>query len=81
MLNNIKLGYSPLDDTIYLYRHGKDIRVALDRRKAESDVVASLVEKMMCGAPKGSKMVVTLGEKQYRITVEPVEKESKQGEK
>lgn len=38
-LNAIKLGHSPLTDTIFLYRHGKDPSLALDKREAEADNV------------------------------------------
>lgn len=34
-LSNIKLGHSPLTDTLFLYRHGKDPALALDKRQAE----------------------------------------------
>lgn len=70
-LNAIKLGHSPLTDTIFLYRHGKDPSLALDKREAEADVMAVLVEHMMYDAPRGSEKVVTLGDKQYTIRVTP----------
>jgi len=70
-LNKVKLGYSPLTDTIFLYRHGKDHALALDKREAEADVMAVLVAHMMHGAPKGSEKVITLGDKQYTIMVTP----------
>lgn len=38
-LNKVKLGHSPLTDTIFLYRHGKDPALALDKREAEADVL------------------------------------------
>lgn len=70
-LNTIKLGHSPLTDTIFLYRHGKDPALALDKREAEADVMAVLVEHMMHDAPRGSEKVVTLGDRQYTIRVTP----------
>ena len=70
-LNKVKLGHSPLTDTIFLYRHGKDPRAALDKRDAEADVMAVLVEHMMHNAPRGSEKVITLGDKQYTIRVTP----------
>ena len=70
-LKNVKLGHSPLTDTIFLYRHGKDPALALDKREAEVDVIAVLVEHMMHDAPKGSEKVITLGDKQYTIRVTP----------
>jgi hypothetical protein len=70
-LSKIKLGHSPLTDTIFLYRHGKDAALALDKRDAEADVMSVLVAHMMHGAPKGSEKVITLGEQQYTIRVTP----------
>ena len=70
-LKNVKLGHSPLTDTIFLYRHGKDHAFALDKREAEADVMAVVVEHMMHDAPKGSEKVITLGDKQYTIRVTP----------
>jgi len=68
-LNKIKLGHSPLTDTIFLYRHGKDPALALDKREAEADVMAVLVAYMMHGTTKGSQKVITLGDKQYTVRV------------
>jgi hypothetical protein len=70
-LRKIKLGHSPLTDTIFLYRHGKDARLALDKREAEADVMSVLVAHMMHDAPNGSEKVITLGDKKYTIRVTP----------
>jgi hypothetical protein len=70
-LTKVKLGHSPLTDTIFLYRHGKDPALALDKREAEADVMSVLVAYMMHDAPKGSEKVITLGDKQYTIRVTP----------
>jgi len=70
-LHSIKLGHSPLTDTIFLYRHGKDPDLALDKREAESDVMSVLIAHMMHDAPKGSEKVITLGDKQYTVRVTP----------
>lgn len=77
MLDKIKLGHSPLTDSIYLYRHGKDPALALEKRAAEADVMAVLVDHMMHGAPKGSFKTITLGERQYEIRVTPVEQQDR----
>jgi hypothetical protein len=71
-LEKIKLAHSPLTDTIFLYRHGKDGGLALDKRDADADVMAVLVQSMMYDAPKGSERVVTMDNKQYAIRVTPV---------
>lgn len=73
-LHKIKLGYSPLTETIYLFRHGKDINTALDKREAEKDVMVVLIDYMMHDSPKGSIKNVRLGDKYYEIIVRPIEK-------
>ena len=70
-LDKIKLGHSPLTDAIFLYRHGKDVEMALDKREAEADVMSVLVAHMMHDAPKGSEKVITLGDKKYTVRVTP----------
>ena len=70
-LSKIKLGHSTLTDTIFLYRHGKDVGLALDNREAEADVMSVLVAHMMHDAPKGSEKVITMGDKKYKIRVTP----------
>jgi hypothetical protein len=70
-LENIKLGHSPLTDSIFLYRHGKDAWLALDKRDAEADVMSVLVQHMMHDAPKGSEKVIALGDKKYTVRVTP----------
>jgi hypothetical protein len=74
ILDKISLGYSMFDDTIYLYRHGKDRKVALERKPFEKEVMAVLIEHMMSDAPKGSVKTVSFGEKSFEIIVRPVEK-------
>ena len=73
-LTKIKLGHSALTDTIFLYRHGVKEEIALDKREAEADVVSVIISKLMHQAPKGSTMVVTLGEDKYELSVKPVKK-------
>lgn len=70
-LSKIKLGYSPLTDSIFMYRHGKDHGLALDKREAEGDVMSVLIAHMMHNAPKGSEKIITLGAEQYMIRVTP----------
>ena len=70
-MENIKLAHSPLTDTIYIYRHGKDPALALDKREAEADVMAVVVDHMMHNAPKGSRKVISLNGKAYAVQVTP----------
>lgn len=74
-LDNIRLGHSALTDTIYLYRHGKDPALALEKREAERDVMAVLVQHMMHDSPKGSVKRFTLGDQRYELTLTPVDAE------
>lgn len=78
MLENIKLGHSPLTDTIYLYRHGKDPALALDKREAEGDVMAVLIEHMMHQAPDGAEKIVSFGDARYLVRVTPITGEGDQ---
>ena len=71
-LDKIKLGHSPLTDTIFLYRHGKNPAISLDKRKAEADVMSVLVQHMMHEAPRGSEKRITLGDQKYLVRVTPV---------
>lgn len=72
-LNKIKLGFSPLSDEIYLYRHGEDETVALDKRLAERDVLAVITEYMMHDAPKGSTKQFCFGDQWYELKLTPIE--------
>jgi hypothetical protein len=72
-LENITIGHSPLSDSLFLYRHGKDPHLALDKREAKVDVLAAIIQYMMHNSPKGAEQIVTLGDKKYCIKVTPVE--------
>lgn len=74
-LDDIKLVVSPLSDTIYMARFGKDPHLALDKREAEGDVMSVLVQHMMYDAPNGSEKVVSFGDDSYLIRVKPVTKQ------
>jgi hypothetical protein len=69
-LDNIKLGYSTLSKQIYLYRHGKDAQLALEKRECEPDVMDVLVLSMTDNTPKGSIKTFTLNNKTYKLTLE-----------
>lgn len=75
MLDKIKLGHSPLTDTIFLYRHGEDPALALEKREAEADVMTVLIEHMMYNAQKGSQKIIRLGDRKYKIVVTPYKDE------
>lgn len=71
-LSNIRIVHSSLTDTIYLCRFGKDPALALEKRKAEGDVMTALVDHMMHGAPRGSKKHVRIDGEWFTVTVEPM---------
>lgn len=77
-LSKIKLAFSPLSEEIYLFRHGKDEGLALDKRKAEHDVMRVLVDMMMFDAPKGASKVIYFerdGKREsFEVTVKPITK-------
>jgi len=72
-LNNIKLAVSPLTKKIMMYRHGKNINAALDKREAGRDVMAVLIEYMLDDMPEGAVKRVKFGTQWYEITVKPIE--------
>lgn len=74
-LFNIQLRHSQLSDKIYLCRFGKDPHLALDKREAEHDVMAVLVEHMLWQAPEGSVKTFTLGEQKYELRLVPVQEQ------
>lgn len=47
MFNKIKIGNSPLTNTIQLYRMGKDPQAALESRDITKDAVAAVVENLL----------------------------------
>lgn len=71
-LSKIKIGHSPLTNSLYIYRHGKDPTLALDKREAQQDVIAAVVGYMMHDAPKGASQVFHFSDKSYEITVKPL---------
>lgn len=71
-LNKIKLGVGIMGD-VYLYRHGADPGLALDKRPAEADLLKAVVEYVMHDAPEGATVTVEAGEKKYELSVRPVE--------
>lgn len=77
MIEKISLGYSPLSNMIYLFRHGKDPNLALEKREAMKDVLAVIVEYLMDESPKGSTINFTLGDNDYKLTLKPTLKEDK----
>lgn len=70
-LSKVRIGFSPLTGNCFIYRHGKDTTVALDKREATPEVQKAIVDLMMHDAPKGASQRVTFGDGWYEITVKP----------
>ena len=73
-IHNVKIGHSALSNSLYLYRHGKNEAVALEKRECESDVFIALVQYMMHEAPNGAVKTVFIDGAEYEIKVVPKEK-------
>ncbi len=71
-LKKIGVRHSPLTDSIYLCRFGKDPHVALDKRNIEPEVMEAITNHMMLDAPKGSNKNYKIRDTWYKITVEPI---------
>lgn len=64
-LRSVEVVRSPLSNSIYLARFGKQepgkrARAALDKRDAEAEVVTAVVEWVMHESPKGAVVEVTV---------------------
>lgn len=80
MIEKVRIGFSPLSQSLYLYRHGKDPALALEKREANADVLTAVVNYMMYDAPKGASQKVNIGDKRgkwYEITVKPTARPTK----
>ena len=73
-IHNIKIAHSPLSNSLYLYKHGKNKAVSLEQRDCEADLFVALVQYMMHEAPKGSVKTVFIDGAEYEIKVVPKEK-------
>lgn len=77
-LDNIHIGVSPITNTLYIYRHGKNSpEVALEKRKAEPEIMKAVIEFMMYDAPKGASQEFKISEgdevKFYKLSVVPID--------
>jgi len=71
-LKNYTVGCSALGGEIYLYQKSLKPGVALDKRPAEAEVMAAVIEHMMHGSPKGAIKKVSFGDQRFEITVKPI---------
>lgn len=77
ILNKIKVGVSPLSNTILMYRMGKSPIDALETKDVTGEVYGAVIHHMLDGAPEGKGMTATItsGGKAWEVTVRPVVKE------
>jgi hypothetical protein len=73
-LDKIVVSNSPLTGEIYIYRVGKNTRLALDKRIATHEVLSSVVGHMMHNSSSGACATLTLGHKSYKLSVTPIDK-------
>lgn len=73
-LDKVRIGFSPLSGQCFIYRHGKDARIALDKREATAEVQTAIVRLMMHDAPKGASQQVKLGDEWFEISVMPCQR-------
>ena len=71
-MRNIKLGYSPLGDTIYIYRHGRNSQVALEKLNIMGDFLFVLQDWMLHDMPEGAKTVFMSDGKHYELVLKPI---------
>jgi hypothetical protein len=72
-LNNVKIVCSEITGELYIARFGKDKGLALDKRPVEGELMFALVVHMMFDAINGSTKHISLGNKSYKISVEPIQ--------
>lgn len=77
IIDNIKIGVSPLTGNIHLYRHGKDPSCALEKRDAESDVMYALVQHLWYNTSDYEETVIKhfeLDGQKYELSVTKIDK-------
>lgn len=72
-LNKIKLGVAALSGEIYIYRHGKNEEIVLDKRNVTGEVMKVVTEYILEGMPTGATLNYNIGDKTYEMTVKPVD--------
>ena len=74
-LQNIKIGVSPITNDIYLYRHGKDPSIALDKRDLEPvEIYSILIEQLNYADTNESTIAVHGKDNSYEIRIKKVKK-------
>ena len=78
MLDQIRIGASPLTGKTYLYRLGKRGEV-LEKREAEAEVMDAACQSVLYGFPTGAKVDCTIAGRRYEVTVKPLPNGEKEG--
>ena len=72
VLDNVKLGFSAQNNSIFLYRQGKDENEVLEQKEIHNELLIMLIAYMCFNSPQGSIKDVTVGGKKYQVIVRPV---------
>ena len=68
MIEKVRVGYSPLSQQLFLYRHGKDREVALEKREATGEIMAVMVTYIGIN----TVLPFSFGDERYEMTVKKV---------
>lgn len=75
-VHRYKIGVSPLTGEIYLYRHGTDPSIALDKRPAEAEVMQAIASHMFSGDETEANAVMKsfkIGDQAYTLDLRKVD--------
>jgi hypothetical protein len=81
VLDNYRVGSSPLTGEIYLFKASEIDGRLIVKRDAEAEVISAFVGHMMHGAPKGASKSVQVGAEYYRMTCVPMTEEEFEAER
>jgi hypothetical protein len=70
-----RIGYSSLSGEIFLYRHGKDPGLALDKREALQEVMLAASQHLLHDMPEGASAVIDIDGRKYVIAIVPEDSE------
>jgi hypothetical protein len=73
-LERIKLGIDPQTGQVFIYRHGSNPGIALEKRSAFQDLFMCYIGLMMFGAEKNHREEeISIGGRRYRISATMLE--------
>ena len=71
-VHNHRIGWSPLSNTINLYRHGKDPSLALDQRNALNEVLTAAMRYLMDDRHPSGAVRMEFNGRVYQLTADDV---------